>query len=238
MVIAAGGDGTLNEVVNGISDRFDDIAIALLPLGTGNDFARSLGLPFEIQAALDIIAAAKFRHVDVVRVNKGERHFLNVSAGGFSGLVDENLTPESKESWGPLAYLRSAAIAFAQLQAYDAAIAIDDRECLSLNVYNVVVANGRFVAGGLPIAPEASIDDGELDLVLLRETSPARLALLVPKLVNGSHLHDEPSVIYRRAKGVRINSRCGMPFNVDGELIGDGPLSFDVLPRALRFVVP
>src|SRR3984893_1048153 len=119
MVVAAGGDGTLNEVVNGLREDLSAVIVGLIPLGTGNDFARTLGLPTDIDEAIALLLAGHTRAIDLVRVTSDEvRYFVNVSAGGFSGLVDEKLTPEMKKTWGPLAYVRSAAAAFPQLRAY------------------------------------------------------------------------------------------------------------------------
>lgn len=238
LIVAAGGDGTLNEVVNGIADKPGQATIALLPLGTGNDFARSLGLPNELDAALEVLLAGRTRGVDLVRVTSDRvRYFVNVSAGGFSGVVNEKLTPEMKETWGPLAYARSAAAALPELRAYRTNVSLDNDECVSMDVYNVVVANGRYVAGGTPIAPEAEIDDGLLDVILLVESSPAKLAMLMPKVLVGSHLTND-AVVFRRAAKVGVNSRPGMWFNVDGELVGNQPAVFEIVPRALQFVVP
>lgn len=238
-IVAAGGDGTLNEVVNGVAQRLDDVALGLIPLGTGNDFARSADIPQELDRAIETLRAGKTRQIDLVRATTtGERFFLNISAGGFSGVVDEHLTAEIKGSWGPLAYLRCAATALPNLHPYHATIALDDIECLSLNIFNIVVANGRYVAGGMPIAPEASIDDGLLEVVILCETSAARLALVAPRILRGVHVDDEEIVIYRRAAKVSVNPRGGMPINLDGELLGEEPVTFQVLPRALQFVVP
>src|SRR5688572_1435180 len=112
MIVAAGGDGTLNEVINGLQENAGETRVGLIPLGTGNDFARSIGLPTDLEAALEVLRAGHTRAIDLVRVTSDKaRYFLNVSAGGFSGLVNEKLTPEMKKTWGPLAYLRSAAAA-------------------------------------------------------------------------------------------------------------------------------
>ena len=236
-VIAAGGDGTLNEVVNGVAERAADVRVGILPLGTGNDFARTLNLPQGIDDNIDILLAAETESVDLVRVQSDEtRYFVNVSAGGFSGLVDEKLTPEMKQTWGPLAYLRSAAAAFSELRAYRTSIALDDSEPIARNLYNVVVANGRYVAGGLPVAPDASITDGLLDILLIPETSTADLAVIAAQIALGKHLTSE-SIVFRRAAKLAVTSRPGMWFNVDGELVGNQPALFEVLPRALNFVV-
>lgn len=238
MIVAAGGDGTLNEVINGIREKAGETSVGLIPLGTGNDFARSLGLPTDLDEALDVLRAGQTRAIDLVRVTSDEvRYFVNVSAGGFSGLVDEKLTPEMKKTWGPLAYLRSAAAALPELRAYRTTLAFDETESLTLQLYNVVIANGRYVAGGRLIAPEASLDDGLLDIILIQERSAPELALLAAQVALGAHLSSE-AIVFRRAAKLTVNSKPGMWFNVDGELVGNEPARFEILPSALRFVVP
>jgi diacylglycerol kinase (ATP) len=238
MIVAAGGDGTLNEVINGLREDAGKARVGLIPLGTGNDFARTLGLPTDLDEALEVLRAGQTRAIDLVRVTSDEvRYFVNVSAGGFSGLVDEKLTPEMKKTWGPLAYLRSAAAALPELRAYRTTLAFDNTESLMLDLYNVVVANGRYVGGGTLIAPEASIDDGLLDIILIQQRSAPELALLAAQVTVGAHLTSD-AIVFRRAAKVTVNSKPGMWFNVDGELVGNEPARFEILPRALRFVVP
>ena len=237
-IVVTGGDGTLNEVVNGIADRAGSCTIALLPLGTGNDFARSLGLPATFEECVDVVCAGKTAPVDLVRVTCDQvRHFINISAGGFSGVVNEKLTPEVKSSWGPLAYLRGAAEALAELRAYQTEILLDDLQPISLELYNAVVANGRYVAGGIPIAPEAQINDGQLDIVLIPKLTTAEIPLAAAQVLMGKHLANE-SIVFRRAAKVHVESSPGMWFNVDGEMLSNEPITFEVIPSALRFVVP
>jgi diacylglycerol kinase (ATP) len=238
LIIAAGGDGTLNEVINGIGEEIGDACVGLIPLGTGNDFARTIGVPPDMEAAIDLIRAGETQEVDLVRVTSDEvRYFVNVSAGGFSGLVNEKLTPEMKKSWGPLAYLRSAAAALPELRAYRTTLAFDNAESMMMDLYNVIVANGRYVAGGMLIAPDASIDDGLLDVVLIPKRSAAELALVAAQIALGAHLSND-AIVFRRASRLTVNSKPGMWFNVDGELVGNEPARFEILPRALRFMVP
>ena len=237
VIVSAGGDGTLNEVVNGIARTGCNAALAVFPLGTGNDFARTLEVPSVLDSALDQIIAGRTRAIDLVRVTSDSiRYFVNVSSGGFSGVVNEKLTPEMKRTWGPLAYLRGAAAAFADLRGYTTTVAFDDAESFELDLYNVVVANGRYVAGGIPVAPEAGIADALLDIVLIPERGPAELAILAAQILVGKHLSSD-AIIFRRAKKISIKSRPGMWFNVDGELIGNEPATFELLAGALQCVV-
>ncbi len=237
LIVAAGGDGTLNEVINGIAERNSEVRVGLVALGTGNDFARSIDLPSNVDDCLDVIAAGYTQAIDMVRVTSDRvRYFINVSAGGFSGIVDEKLTPEIKQTWGPLAYLRSAAAAFSELRAYETTIVLDDAERLSVSLYNVIIGNGRYVAGGIPVAPEALLNDGVFDIILIPQTPTTDLPVLVTQILRGKHLSNE-TVIYRRAAKVAVRSNPGMWFNVDGELVGNEPATFEIMAGAVQFVV-
>jgi len=171
-----------------------------VPLGTANDFARSIGLTGDLDANIDILRAKKTTTIDLVRMTSGRRrYFVNVSAGGFSGVVDEKLTPEIKAAWGPLAYLRSAAAALPELRAYRTTMIFDDTAKLVIDVYNVVVANGQFADGGLPIAPQANLRDGLLDVVLVPKRPAEEIALLAAEMLLGKHISGD-AVVFRRAK--------------------------------------
>ena len=237
LIISAGGDGTLNEVVNGIAEQNFQCRVGIIPLGTGNDFARSLNLPAKVDECLEIIARGQIKAIDLVRVTSDQvRYFVNVSAGGFSGVVDEKLTAEIKKNWGPLAYLRGAAAALPELRAYKTTIVFDDAETVAMNLYNVIIANGRYVAGGIPVAPEAIINDGVVDVFLIPEKPTAELTVLVTQMLLGKHVGNE-AFVYRRAAKVAVNSKPGMWFNVDGELVGNEPALFEVMPGAMQFIV-
>ena len=142
-----------------------------------------------------------------------------------------------KKAWGPLAYLRGAAAALSGLHAYRTTLAFDNSESMMVDLYNVVVANGRYIAGGRMIAPEASIDDGLLDVVLIRQRPAPELALLAAQVALGAHLASD-GIVFRRAAKLTVNSKPRMCFNVDGELVGSEPARFEILPRALRFIAP
>ncbi len=235
-IISGGGDGTLNEIVNGIAGtrHLERVRLGILPLGTGNDFSRTLGFGKDIEENIEILLSQNTRKIDLVRARgKRLRHFVNISAGGFSGVVDEKLTAEIKRAWGPLAYLRTAAAVLSELRAYNTTVKFDDKEEISVELYNVIVANGQFAGGGLPVAPEADPRDGLLDVVLIPKLPGAEMTLLAAEILLGKHLG---RVITRRARKVSVMSKPGMWFNLDGELSGKGPMNFEIVPSALTFV--
>lgn len=237
LVVAAGGDGTLNEVLNGLSEDFGKVRLGLLPLGTGNDFARSIGVPDDLAGALEVLETGNARAVDVARATIGEtcRCFLNMSVGGFSGEVSERAS-EAKDRWGPLAYMRGAIGALPELKGFLTTITLNGGEILRLETYNIVVANGRYVASGIPAAPAAVLDDGLLDVVISPMTTLPQLAVLIPQVLLGRHLESD-LLLFRRATRVEIECDPPMAFNVDGELIGEGGARFEILPRALQVIV-
>lgn len=239
-VVAAGGDGTLNEVLQGLDGYLDRVRLGLLPLGTGNDFARSAGIARGLEQAFDQLRTAEPRPVDVARYRCGDRRglFLNLAAGGFSGEVDERLTSELKSFWGPLAYLRAALETLPDLSPYRLRLEIDGEQ-EELEALNAVVANGRFVAAGLPMAPRAELDDGWLDVVIIRAAPVAVLAALAPRVIAGTHLDGEVEGVYfRRVRKLRLEATPSMPFNVDGELAGSGTFEVEVLAGGLQFLWP
>ncbi len=237
LVVAAGGDGTVNEVVNGLAGGLGRAPLGIIPLGTGNDFVRTINIPADLDRAVDVLVRGHKRKLDIVRVQSDEtRYFINVANGGFSGLVDEKLTDEMKGSWGPLSYLRGALAALPDLRDYHTFITFDDENEQEIDAYNVTVANARYVAKGIPLAPRAEPADGLLDVVIVQAAALPQLATLVPQILLGNHL-DNDLITFRRARKVAVRAQPGMWFNVDGELVGNEPSTFEVVPLALEVVV-
>ena len=239
-VIAAGGDGTLNEVLNGLAGGFDRVQLGLIPLGTANDFALSAMIPDDPAQAVAVLHAGRTRRIDIMRLTTCTRpephYFINVSAGGFSTLVDQKLDEETKSWWGPLGYALSAVKALPDLTVYDVTLKLDDEPAATVPVYNVVVANAKHVGGHIPVAPRAKLDDGRFDLVLFRAVPLSRLATLVPKAMLGQHVDDE-DVAYRQIRRMEIASDPAFELNADGEIVGTCPAIFEVLPGAIEFIV-
>ena len=238
-VVAVGGDGTVNEVVNGLM-RLDAPArprFAILPFGTGNDLARTLALPPDPRDALALLLGGRTVPLDVFRVASAgtTRYGVNVAAGGFAGAVGEAMTPELKGRWGPLAYLIGAVQALPALTPFHLRLTLDDGPPRALDVFNVFVANARWVAGGKSVAPHARVDDGLLDVVVVERMTPAEMAAIASRFVAGTHL-DSPHVRTYCARSVRVDSDPPLLFNVDGELLAPEPITFTALPGALRVV--
>jgi diacylglycerol kinase (ATP) len=236
---AAGGDGTLHEVVNGLSGAFGRVRLGVLPLGTGNDFARSLGMPEAPEAAVAALAAGRTRRCDLVRFQGGglDRYVANVASAGFGGELD-GLTPELKASWGPLAYLRAAIQSLPERSGHLLRLRFDGVAVESERAYNLVVANGRYVAGGIPVAPYAEIDDGVFDVVVIKECGLPGIAALTPKALAGRHLEgSEDKVLFRQARTLEVIGEPPMALNLDGEQVGEHNGHFDLVPAALEVFV-
>ncbi len=235
LVVAAGGDGTVNEVINGLSGDFGAVDFGIVPLGTGNDLARTLALPEDPAEAFETALHGTRRSIDLIRVSGAAEttYAANVCGGGFTGAIDEAMTDELKATWGPFAYLVGTVKALPDLTEFETYITWDDDEPERVAALNIVVANGRTAAGGRPAAPRANPEDGLLDVVVVKECSAADLAGLAALALAGDYLGSE-HVLFRRARCVRIESRPGMWFNVDGELLTQEPVTFEVLPGALR----
>ncbi len=238
IVAAAGGDGTVHAVVNGLMEADRRAHFGLLPLGTGNDLARTLMIPRNPLDAFALLLAGKTERLDLIRVEAegAHRYVINAAAGGFSGQVDEVLTSDLKNSWGPLAYLFGAASVLPDLTNFHTMFYFDDEEGVEEHVVNVIVANGRTVGGGKRVAPIADPRDGLMDVVLVKDCGVVGMAAIATKLLAGNYLTD-PNVLIKRVRSLRVVSDPGMWFNVDGELLTREPISFTIEPSALDTVV-
>lgn len=241
IVAAAGGDGTINEVVNGILASAIDVTLGIVPLGTGNDLSRTLNIPTDPVDALELLQKGEHRRLDTFVVETDNAsdepvYGINAAAGGFSGQVGEAITSELKASWGPLAYLIGAASLIPEIQEYETYISYEGGEPEHVNALNIIVANGRTVAGGKRVSPLSNPEDGLLDVVIVKKGTVVELGDVAARLVAGN-LFGSPIVTHRRARSVRVESNPGMWFNVDGELITKESVTISVREAALRVVV-
>ncbi|HTE54800.1 MAG TPA: diacylglycerol kinase family protein [Kofleriaceae bacterium] len=251
-VVAVGGDGTTNEVVNGFFDGQRPIApeaaLALLPFGTGGDFRRSVGVPRETQAAAKVVAERRTRAIDVGHLELTgrdgapvERIFINIGSFGVSGLVDEYVNKASKRLGGKLSFMLATARAGLAYDNQRVRLVFDGDEAgaVDMTAYVVAVANGRYFGGGMQIAPNAELSDGVFDVVAIGDMGLWDLVRHSRKIYSGSHLGLD-KVSQRRARVVRAEPIGSDPvrLDVDGETPGILPATFRILPGALRMVVP
>lgn len=242
-IIAAGGDGTVHEAANGldVDDGTEGPMFAIVPLGTGNDLARTLGLAPDKgpDTALNAIERGHTVMLDRLRLESdtGERVLINAACGGFATNMAAYLDTETKKKLGVLSYPVAAIRTLADIPWHAVRIEADG-EAIETESACVMLANGRYAAGGVPIAPDALLDDGLVDLVvIIAETFAERAEVLARLLIAKAHT-DSPWVIHRRVKRVTLECDPAMSFSGDGERIGATPLTCTVEPGALRTIVP
>ena len=236
-VLIGGGDGTLNEVLNGVAAvprGLERTTFGLIPLGTGNDFAQAIGIPTEVEPALDVMLAGRTVEVDVGRVNG--RLFVNVSAGGFIAEVSEAVTPRMKSLAGQLAYLLGGAQALVDFTPVPVVLAARPGDIrMSADIYAFAVCNSRLIGGGRLIAPHAVVDDGLLDLCLIEGMPTIEFVALLRRVSSGEHVED-PRVHYFHVSHARMDFDSAVRLNTDGEVLAAQTCEYDVLPRAARFL--
>ncbi len=242
LLIVVGGDGTVNEVVNGLGKAGfpKDVTLAVLPMGTGNDLAATLAIPDDPEGARETIRRGRVRTLDVARVRSeglGERFFINVSTGGFGAETSSLANEELKSRWGKLAYFRASLEKARDFDVREVRVTLDGEERM-MRAVNVAVGNCRYAGGGWPAAPKANPEDGLLDLVVIEDVGLKEALALAPAALARSDYLGKEGVFSARARKIRIETQPGgLEFTVDGELIGDEPAEFEVIPHTLKVVV-
>ena len=247
LVVAVGGDGTMNEVLNGFFVKKTLVSkgarLGLLSRGTARDVERNLGLPPTAEAQLAMLERGR-RFIDVGCVTfhdqagrKIERMFVNDCQPGVAATVVRRVTPALKRLGGTLAFGIGGSLSVFTYRGREMRIELDTKEVLEGKFLGVTVANGRFAGGGMDFAPRSAIDDGLLDVILIRDQSvPVRL-FNFPKIYSGKHI-DLPWILYRKARKVRIESEHRVEVEADGELLGLLPCDITLLPRILPVAAP
>jgi len=242
LLIVAGGDGTINDVVNGVAEAGfpEGVTLALLPSGTGNDLAATLAIPEDLDEAEEVIRQGRVRTLDVARARPediGERFFINVATGGIGAEISEANYEELKSRWGNLSYLRASLEVAQDFDVKEVTLHLDGKE-RRLRAVNISVGNCRYAGGGWPAAPKANPEDGLLDVVVIEDVGLKEFLALAPAALARSDYLDREGVFSARAREVRIETQPpGLEFTVDGEVIGNEPVEFSAIPHAIKVIV-
>lgn len=229
VIVAAGGDGTINEVVNGLAGA--DVALGILPVGTMNVFATELGIPGDLEKAWRVIEEGGTRRIDLARANG--HYFVQLGGVGLDAQVVQETSALFKKNFGPLSYLVSAA----QIAARRPPRLVVEAEHKSSEGSFVLVGNGRFYGGPFAIFKEALIDDGKLDVLIFKNLGYLDIARYLTGILVGLHT-DLGDVEYFQTRRAIVRSEETVPIEVDGEVVGHLPVTFRISSRKLRVVVP
>jgi diacylglycerol kinase (ATP) len=252
-IIACGGDGTINEVANGILQSGKETELGILPSGTGGDFRRTIKMPQETRVAARALQNGTTELIDVGRVRfqnfQNEivsRYFLNISSFGLSAAINEKVKEKAYFDWFPIEAIRGRAkYAVSTLEkvldlSYSIVrVKMDEREEKSLNTLNFCVCNGRFFGGGMKIAPNAKLTDGFLDVVNIGDIKTMKILLNAHTLYRGTHLslNEVKTTLARRIEVSPVGNQ-EIHIETDGELPGKLPAVFEVIPKVLKLRVP
>jgi diacylglycerol kinase (ATP) len=232
LVIIGGGDGTLNAAVDALVDT--QLPLGILPLGTANDLARTLGIPNSLTEACKIIANGEQRRIDLGWVN--DKHFFNVASMGLSVKITQRLTKEVKRRWGVFAYLATALQVVWESRPFSAEIRING-ESIPVRTVQIAVGNGRYYGGGMAVAHDASIDDQRLDLYSLEINHWWQIIPFLPAMRQGKHINWR-QVRALQGQEITVYTRKPRPINTDGEITTYTPAHFYVIPKAISVFVP
>ncbi len=246
VVVAVGGDGTLNEVANGFFLVDEEVragsSLGVISMGTGSDFIRTAGIPKDIQSAVKVIERGEKTLLDVGRARfaradgtMADRYFLNVADVGIGGETAERVNNTSKALGGFVSFLWGVIVSIFLYKNKEMTLAIDEEITWQGKFVTVALGNGRFFGGGMKITPQAMLTDGLLDVTILPDLSKPRLLMSLPKVYSGRHLEIK-GVKYARGKKISIKSPEPALLEMDGEIPGRTPVDVEVLPLALQIL--
>lgn len=247
LLVVVGGDGTVNEATNGLMRLRERGAqlpeLAILPRGTGRDFVRTFRIPGKLDEAIAIARDGRARRVDVGRVelrawdgSPAVSYFANVAGAGMSGAVAQRANSSSKALGGKASFLAATLAVFAQWKVSEVELEVDDVRRAG-RIYEVVVANCRYLAGGMKMTPDAEPDDGLFDVLVIGDITRTDLALTLPKVYLGRHL-PHPKLELLRGRTVTVSAATPLPVQLDGEQPGTTPVRFEIVPSAIALRVP
>jgi lipid kinase YegS len=235
LLIAAGGDGTLNEILHGLMDLSEAVRpiLGIVPLGTANDFATGCGIPRDPTKALALCMKGEAVAIDVGKAN--DHWFINAASSGFGAEITATTSPELKRLLGPAAYTVMGAILAINLHHYQERLILPGREITGSGPV-AIVGNGRQTGGGIQVAPRACIDDGLLDVLVVRQISPTALLAAARELQqlppDGEHIS------YWQTPWLEVHPEEAIPVNLDGEPLRFSTVRYEAVPKAIQLIVP
>jgi diacylglycerol kinase (ATP) len=237
VIIAAGGDGTIYEVVNGMAEKKARPALGIIPCGTSNDFARALGIPRSVSRACMIIAEGNKKRVDLGRINN--RYFINIAGGGSLTNLTYEVPSKLKTLIGQLAYYVKGLEKLPSLHPIRVRLETRDRVVIDEEIMIFLIANSNSVGGFDRLAPKADLSDGKLDCIVVKKTSLPEFIRLATQAIRGEHIKD-PHILYFQSDYIKATSFGdeAVLLNLDGELGGQLPCVCKALPGHLEVFVP
>ena len=229
-VVSVGGDGTLLEVANGLMGS--DILLGILPAGTGNDFARALGIPSTIKESLGFLAKKKSRLVDVGKLEN--IFFVNVASVGFDAEIIRDILKFKKFIPGRASYYIAALLKFFTFKFKEITINIDD-EKINTKILLVAIANGTHYGGGMNVNPNGKLEDGYLDVIVVNSLPRYKIPFLMIKFIKGTY-QDLPYVKTYKCREISIDSMEKLVINADGDILGNTPVKFSIKPLSLNVI--
>ncbi|WP_333657497.1 diacylglycerol/lipid kinase family protein [Tissierella praeacuta] len=235
IIIVSGGDGTVNVVAKGMVKGETKIPVAILSSGTVNDFANYMKIPKNIMDFYNMIKKGNFIDVDLGKVN--DEYFVNVAAGGILSNVGYQVLPETKMVLGRMAYYIEGLKEITLQNFEPIELNIESEECsLKEEVLLFIISNSSSIGGFKKLAPKADVEDGLLDIVIIKKSGVQDLANIFINIFSGDHINHQ-NVLYFKSKHVKLSTKKDVPIDIDGEYGGKLPASFEIVPKGFRIMV-
>lgn len=246
-LLAVGGDGSVHEVLTGIMNFCDaeavnpmEFSLAVIPIGSGNDWIKSLDVPNDIDEVIGLIHKNSFRPQDVVKVTDAAGkscHMANIGGAGFDSQVCVRVNAQKERGYrSKFIYLKSLIQTIMRLERFHAVLEMDGETVYDGDCFSIAFGNGRYSGGGMRQTSLSEIDDGLLDVLIVPVVSLFRIARELPKLFTG-RIHTTECLVYRRCRKLKLHSSPSVPYEIDGEVMGDTPLSIDVTGAQINVLV-
>ncbi len=232
-IISVGGDGTLNEIVNGVVTA--KIILGILPFGTGNDLAHALNLSLDFSQLMKALVSPTIRNIDLVKINQD--YFINASGIGIDGYVVKHIDSRPMiKKLGKIGYMLSAFQTLMQYHPVQLNVTIDGENRVLSNVWILAMANGPYFGGGMKICPDASLTDGLLDLCMVQNLTKLSFLKLFPLVYSGRHVQQHQYVTTLKAKKVTFDSPAHLVLQMDGEIKESTSVTVEVIPGAIQLI--